>query len=296
MKNLKLSHLFDFGHAIRLAKSGVPVSSVNDDFIGRVTGIEETIQVKSKEIWSKENRRIGALIKGPEGLIDVLPYTTKMTRNGIINYIPTNEDLYSVWMFSDAAARCSSIILEPDTGNYKLEFERFLPDDHLAKHLPFWMLYNQDMIGYHRNAIFIAGKENSNWVNSLIYDQLSNVIDVRDKHDINVVIDTENDDTTTNYQSVVVSPNSWDIDSEIKEITIPTNIFIDIDSLNNVNLLNGENALESVKDFCQRLVEVNPLVNWVSFSLQEEIQNSDSSRESDNDDEASHDESYALKG
>lgn len=295
MKDLKLSHTFDFSHAMRLAKSGVPVSPVTGDFIDRVTGIENKISVKAQDIWSPENRRIGALLKGPEGLIDVLPYTTKMTRNGIINYIPTNEDLYEDWMHSDIAARCTSIqSLSENT--FELEFERIDSANHLSHHLPFWMLYDQNMIGYHHNAIFIGGQESANWVNALIFHKLSEIINIRNVNKIINVIDVDSDHQIENYQDIIISPNDWDLDTKIKVEDAPINIFIDVDSLNTMNLLNGENALESVKAFCYWLAESNPLVNWVSFSLEEELFNSNNIRKLNSEPNAAADETYALRG
>ena len=59
-----------------------------------------------------------------------------------------------------------------------------------------------------------------------------------------------------------------------------------------MNLSNGENAVDYVKAQCIELSKKFPLLNWVSFSLKEELGNSINLRETD---EAADDESYVLK-
>ena len=168
----------NFSQAIEKAKQGIPVSTNNWDFIGRLTGTNEIKQVPANQIWSPENRRIGALLEGSEGNINVLPYMTKMTRQGIINYIPTNEDMYANWMPSDVAQRCS-IIEANDEDNVVIKTELISSHEHLGSHFPFWMLYAQDMIGYHHRAIFVAGCRSNNLINSTIFNQLSTAINDR---------------------------------------------------------------------------------------------------------------------
>ena len=274
----------DFSQAIEKAKQGIPVSASNWDFIGRLTGTNETKQVPANQIWSPENRRIGALLEGEEGNINVLPYMTKMTRQGIINYIPTIEDMYAHWMPSDVAQRCS-IIEANDEDNVVIKTELISSHEHLGSHFPFWMLYAQDMIGYHHRAIFVAGCRSNNLINSTIFNQLSTAINDRatDEDTTGFITDLDfyNDDWNAycdgqqkEYLHLNLDERDFDIDYRIISVNKPTNLFIDIDSLNEMNLSNGENALDYVKAQCIALNEKFPLLNWVSFSLKEEMGNS----------------------
>ena len=296
----------NFSQAIEKAKQGIPVSTNNWDFIGRLTGTNEIKQVPANQIWSPENRRIGALLEGSEGNINVLPYMTKMTRQGIINYIPTNEDMYANWMPSDVAQRCSNIEAN-DIGDgiddFIIKTELMSSREHLSSHMPFWMLYDQDMIGYHHRAIFVAGCRSNNLVNSTIFNMLSAMINDRTidedttgfttdlgfyKDDWNAYCDGQQEE----YLHLDLDERDFDIDYRITSVNKPTNLFIDIDSLNQMNLSNGENAVDYVKAQCIELSKKFPLLNWVSFSLKEELGNSINLRETD---EAADDESYVLK-
>lgn len=278
----------NFSQALEKAKQGIPVSASNWDFIDRLTGTNEVKEVPANQIWSPENRRIGSLLKGPEGNIDVLPYLTKMTRRGIINYIPTNEDMYSNWMPSDVANRCSSIEINDLGDGYDeviIKTELISSSEHLSTSFPFWMLYDQDMIGYHHRAIFVAGCRSNNLVNSTIFNILSEKINNRAIDEDVTGFQTDlafyNDDWNAycdgkqkNYLHLNIDELDFDIDYRITRVDEPTNIFIDTDSLNEMNLRNGENAVEYIRAQCIKLNMKFPLLNWVSFSLKEMSSNS----------------------
>ena len=300
------NHILSFSQAFELAKTGVPVSSSLWDHVDRITSIDKVMQVQADQIWSPENRRIGALLKGPKGLIDVNPYSTKITRQGIINYIPTNEDLHAEWMRSDYVMRCVGISHSPEESDgYNLAFARTTPFEHIGANLPFWKLYDQEMIGYHHNAIFIAGGSKANIINSLIYNMLSSAIDNRFTQtmydgfidDDKLLEDEGWVDCCTpdvrDYFHIVMSEKDFDIDTHFLIVDKPLNVFIDIDSLNELNLVNGENALEYVRGQMMLLKQKFPLLNWVSFSLKEEMQGS--RVEEDEESDAADDETYALK-
>jgi hypothetical protein len=70
-------------------------------------------------------------------------------------------------------------------------------------------------------------------------------------------------------------------------------VFIDVDSLNEMNLYNRENALEYVKSQVMMIAEDKPNINWVAFSLKEQMQIIASA--SEDQDQAADDETYALK-
>lgn len=278
----------NFSQALEKAKQGIPVSASNWDFIDRLTGTNEVKEVPANQIWSPENRRIGSLLKGPEGNIDVLPYLTKMTRRGIINYIPTNEDMYSNWMPSGVANRCSSIEINDLGDGYDeviIKTELISSSEHLSTSFPFWMLYDQDMIGYHHRAIFVAGCRSNNLVNSTIFNILSEKINNRAIDEDVTGFQTDlafyNDDWNAycdgkqkNYLHLNIDELDFDIDYRITRVDEPTNIFIDTDSLNEMNLRNGENAVEYIRAQCIKLNMKFPLLNWVSFSLKEMSSNS----------------------
>ncbi len=295
--------LFNFGEAINLAKEGQPVSAIGWDLIDRVTGIDEVKYVPAEQIWSPENRRMGKLLKGPEGLIPVQPYCTKFTRNGIENYIPTNMDMNSHWMLSSTSQRCYLMMfIEGDEGlgEFLIHTNLISAKEHLTQNMPFWMLYEQEMIGYHHNAIFIAGSRDANLVNATIFNKLSALANERTPAlcgdsfvaDLNFLNDDWKDCCTVdqeNYLTIQLDELDFDFDHLITNVDEPVNVFVDIDSLNELNLRNGENAVEYVKAQCVILNEKFPLLNWVAFSLKEEIGNSSVGTE------AADDETYALK-
>ena len=99
---------------------------------------------------------------------------------------------------------------------------------------------------------------------------------------------------TVQYAIVIETSDGEDVEEDfrrLKEHTGPVNVFIDVDSLNEVNLYNGENALEYVKGQVMMIAENKPNINWVSFSLKEQMQIIASASE----DQAGDDETYALK-
>lgn len=289
---------FGFGQAFELTKLGKAVSCVDWDLVERVTTVAETKYVEAAQIWSPENRRMGTLLKGPQGAIPVRPYSTKFTREGIENYIPTNQDMNSVWMHSDCFAHCSIFDLD-ETGEYdviRFKTELMGKRNHLTENLPFWMLYDQDMIGYHHKAVFIASNRSSNLVNSTIFNVLSEMANKRNNSDQSEIFEADLDflndgwngfcdGQQKHYLHVNLDEFDYDIDHWFTNITEPTNVFIDTDSLNEMNLANGENALEYIRGRCSKLAQDNVLINWVAFSLKEEMGNS----------KVAGDETFALK-
>ena len=83
------------------------------------------------------------------------------------------------------------------------------------------------------------------------------------------------DDETVQYAIVIETSDGEDAEEDfrrLKEHTDPVNVFIDVDSLNEMNLYNRENALEYVKSQVMMIAEDKPNINWVSFSLKEQMQ------------------------
>lgn len=292
-------HEMTFGQAIELAKQGIPVSASNWDFIDRITGINETINVPVVNIWSPENRRIGMLVRGKNASIPVLPYSTKMTRHGIENYIPTNADMNDKWVRSDVAMRLAGVHYnEQESDDVVLAFDYFSTEEHLNLDLPFWKLYEQDMVGYHHNTIFIAGSHEANIFNTTLFNMMS-------AHLNNRLGSTTYDGFVANhdfyqdgwqdycdvyqacYTHVHVNEFSFDVDQYIKDIDKPTNIIIDADSLTTINLKNGENALDHIVSQVHLLTKTYPELTWVSISISEEMDRSKN--------DAADDETFALK-
>lgn len=289
-----MSNTFTFGEALELAKNGVAVSATSWDFVDRLTGTKDAKHVPADQIWSPENRRIGALLVGKNGPVPVLPYTTKMTRNGIINYSPDNKDLYDTWMRSDVALRCSNIYMTEDSEEINVILEQMTSNEHLQLDLPFWMLYDQDMIGYHHRSVFIAGHRSANVLNSTLFNMLSSHIDnrkevrIHDGFDVDVDFYGDGwmeccDENQKQYLHFNIDEHDFDIDQlfsvYLKNEYDPCNIFVDIDSLNDMNLNNGDNALEHVRAQILFLTKQYPNIHWVTFSLSEEMTRSKSLNE-----------------
>lgn len=298
--------IITFGEAIELAKQGIPVSNVNWGFLDRLTGHLEPLRVPADKIWSRENRK--AALRNADKSITVRPYLTKVDGQHIDNWLPSAKDIYDSWMLSSTYPRLKAITLVDDEDQaYKLEYE-LLPDQ--QPHHPFWMLYDQEMIGYFQLAIMIGGDIKTCKRNLLLIESMNLFANYRNintypqelKNDLVdpstnsgeflVVGEEENlgDSSDDIGHAIVVDNEIDDALERLKEHDYPINIFIDSDSLNGMDLFNGENALEYVKGRIVTMSNTNPNINWVSFSLKEEIDNSILDLP-----EAADDETYALK-
>lgn len=280
-----------FGQAMELAKQGVAVSNINWGFQERVSGHVEAMRVHASKIWAPENRK--AALRNPDQSITVRPYLNKVDGNYIDNWLPSAKDIYDLWMKSSVYPRLSRIELVDDEDQiYKLSYDLFA--EKYPQH-PFWMFYEQEMIGYNQLNIVIGGSGNVNRRNLLLLDQLSTaancrsiylyhellkevILDPTQDHEIleDMDYDEEDDeDETVQYSIVIETGKDYDVEEDfrrLKEHTDPVNIFIDVDSLNEMSLYNGENALEYVKGQVAMIAEDKPNINWVAFSLKEQMQ------------------------
>ena len=157
------------------------------------------------------------------------------------------------------------------------------------------MLYEQEMIGYNQLNIVIGGSNSVNRRNLLLLDQLSaaancrsiylyhellkeEFLDPTQANEIFEDIDYDekfDDGETVQYAILIETGKDYDVEEDfrrLKEHTDPVNVFIDVDSLNEMNLYNRENALEYVKSQVMMIAEDKPNINWVAFSLKEQMQ------------------------
>lgn len=279
--------LLSFGQAMELAKQGVAVSNINWSFQERVSGHIEAMRVHASKIWAPENCK--AALRNPDQSITVRPYLTKVDGNYIDNWLPSAKDIYDPWMKSSVYPRLSRIELVDDEDQiYKLSYDLFAEE---YPHHPFWMLYEQEMIGYNQLNIVIGGSNIVNRRNLLLVEQLSaaancrsiylyhellkeELLDPTQDHEIFEDMDYDEGETVQ-YSIVIETGKDYDIEEDfrrLKEHTDPVNVFIDVDSLNEMNLYNGENALEYVKGQVVMIAEDKPNINWVAFSLKEQMQ------------------------
>ena len=283
--------LLSFGQAMELAKQGVAVSNINWGFQERVSGHIEPMRVHASKIWSLENCK--AASRNSDQSITVRPYLTKVDGNYIDNWLPSAKDIYDPWMKSSVYPRLSRIELVDDEDQiYKLSYDLFAEE--YPNH-PFWMLYEQEMIGYNQLNIVIGGSNIVNRRNLLLVEQLSaaancrsiylhhellkeEFLDPTQANEIFEVMDYDEeyeDDETVQYAIVTETSDGEDAEEDfrrLKEHTDPVNVFIDVGSLNEMNLYNGENALEYVKGQVATIAKDKPNINWVSFSLKEQVQ------------------------
>ena len=294
MTNIVETNILSFSQALEFAKKGIPVSNREWGFVDRITSVNKIMEVEADQIWSPENRRIATLIHGKKAMISVQPYSTKMTRSGIENYIPTNADLHGDWMLSDRALRLTGLWYNTeDSDECTLKFERVSSKEHLTENLPFWMLYDQEMIGYHSNVIFISGSAKASKMNATIYNMMAQALDNRfvDKVFDDWVVDDEfleeqnwleYCDIQANYYNFIrITKKDFDIYNRVT-VDLPVNIIIDTDSLNDLDLPKGDNALDHVLYEIQKLqnaCEETNLINFYAFSLKEQIQHSRSNEE-----------------
>lgn len=302
--------LLSFGQAMELAKQGVAVSNINWGFQERVSGHIEPMRVHASKIWSLENCK--AASRNSDQSITVRPYLTKVDGNYIDNWLPSAKDIYDPWMKSSVYPRLSRIELVDDEDQiYKLSYDLF--EEEYPNH-PFWMLYEQEMIGYNQLNIVIGGSNSVNRRNLLLLDQLSAAANCRSiylYHELlkeefldptqdnqifeDMDYDEEFDDgETVQYAIMIETGKDYDVEEDfrrLKEHTDPVNVFIDVDSLNEMSLFNRENALEYVKGQVMMIAEDKPNINWVAFSLKEQMQ----IVVPVSDDQAADDETYALK-
>ena len=296
--------LLSFGQAMELAKQGVAVSNINWGFQERVSGHIEPMRVHASKIWSLENCK--AASRNSDQSITVRPYLTKVDGNYIDNWLPSAKDIYDPWMRSSVYPRLSRIELVDDEDQiYKLSYDLFAEE--YPNH-PFWMLYEQEMIGYNQLNIVIGGSNSVNHRNLLLLDQLSAAVNCRsiylyhellkeellDPTQDNEILEEYGDDGIVQYAILIETGKDYDVEEDfrrLKEHTDPVNVFIDVDSLNEMNLYNKENALEYVKSQVMMIAEDKPNINWVAFSLKEQMQIIASTSE----EQAGDDETYALK-
>lgn len=279
----KANQLMTFGQAIELAKQGIPVSAQGWDFIDRLTACTSaTMLVPVDEIWSPENRRIGALLGQKE--VPVKPYFTKMTRQGIENYIPTNEDMFDLWMVSEAYLHCTSITADYDFLHRSIDMSfALMTDEHVINgNLPFTQLYRQKMIGYHDNVYFVAGSEAPNKLNATIFNTLvqhaNNRMNDRTFDGFVTDVDFYQDGwlgycdgiAGAKYNLIVIDERNFDIDT-----MIPThqavNVILDAGSLMDISLPTGDTALDFITAQLIRMSHDNQHVNWVEFDLGDEL-------------------------
>ena len=279
---------FDFSTAMNFIRKGVPVSASNWNFVDRLSGTTETKQVRTEDIWLPENRRVSELIHGKTGVVNVKPYMTKMTLGGIENYIPTNEDLFDKWMRADTFLHCTSINHYPEeSDDVNLTFHLMSGKEHINNNLPFWKLYEQEMIGYHNRFVFIAGTDAANKLNATIINTLQQYANIRnmDKAYDGFIMDAGFykddwrdycDKSQIYYNLLTIDSRDFDIDMLIQNLLIvgPVNVFIDVGSLIHLQLPTGDSALDHVTNQLIVLSESNPNLNWVTLDFQEEISNS----------------------
>lgn len=278
--------VISFGDAMEFSKQGISVSNENWGFRERVSGHPLPIRVSADKIWSAENKK--AALRNRDNAITVRPYMTKTDGNHVDNWMPTSKDMYDNWMLSATFPRLVSIVKGTTQCSYDLKFD-FVQDEH--PHHPFWMLYDQDMIGYGAETVYISGSIISALRGLDVIDRMNEVIQSRIVGDgileTIILAETQNSgchqlihvtpDRTLNNKSGYLNIQRGDFDHEVLKIIGNTmdhvNIFIDVDSLNEVNLPNGENALEYIKGIVDKLAEDNAYINWVavSFSEQKEL-------------------------
>lgn len=275
--------LMSFGQAIEAAKQGIAVSAQGWDFIDRLTSpTPADKQVPLDQIWSPENRRIGALMGQKE--LTVKPYFTKMTRQGIENYIPTNEDMFDAWMVSDYFLHCASISVDYDHSDSEINmsFSVMTDSDAAQANLPFAQLYQQKMIGYHNNIYFIAGNESSNKLNATIFNTLvqhTNNRMAKETFDGFIINQEFYKDGWTEYcdpiavaeyKLITINEKDFDIDEQLPE-HCPINVIVDVGSLIDLNLPTGDSALDFVTAQLERMNQTNLSINWVEFDLGDEL-------------------------
>ena len=282
---LKANPLMTFGQAIELAKHGIAVSAQGWDLVDRITGIHETKRVDTDQIWSPENRRVGTLLGSPDAKTPVKPYFTKMTRQGIENYIPTNADMFDFWMRSESYLRCKSISIDMDGSEegLNLSFGLISAEDHANSELPFWDLYANNLIGFHNRVYFIAGSKAPNILNAAVFNALCQHANNRmstESFDGFVLTPEFYQDgwlgycdiDTAHYQMMELTPSWFDVDSQITDLSNPVTIIVDEESLTGMDLIIGDNALDFVCNQLIQLSEENPNVNWVVLNLKNQIE------------------------
>lgn len=301
---MKFNYL-TFGEAIELAKKGQPVSASTWDFVDRLTGISTTMVVKPEQIWLPENRRMAELMG--KGTVPVRPYLTRMTREGILNQCFTNEDVYANWLPADVTNRCSYIgYSESDPETLVLRTELFNVDHAIRFDTPFWMVYEQQMLGYHNNYYFIGGCVSDNIINATIMNLLSQNLDNRSSPSVVNEIGIDNwflkdgwrddvcNEDALRYRFIQLDELDYDFDFWFEDVNKPVSIFVDARSLNQLNLKNGENAIEHVTSVLAKLTQFNPLLNWVVIDREGIIDDCKIALERQKA-EASADETFALK-
>lgn len=280
--------VISFGDAMEFAKQGISVSNVNWGFRERLSGHPNAMRVEASKIWSAENRK--AALRNPDGAITVRPYLTKTDGDHIDNWLPSAKDMYDQWMLSSTFSRLAVIRQKDSPFTNSLDLEFSLIHDSKPTH-PFWMLYDQNMIGYGANNICFGASSSSNLRNLLLIEKLEKHInnrqvignDIADDVDTITVMSSGerltridvNDDgelTSTNGHVLVSRQVDDRIMTAIANIKTPTNIYLDVDSLNGIHLGIGENTLEYLKGIIHPMSEVNPNINWVSFSFEEQMQ------------------------
>ena len=282
MSNTNL--LMSFGRAIELAKTGISVSAAHWDLVDRLTGISAPMEVPTEQIWSPENRRMSTIMHGSDGFSTVTPYLTKFTRQGIVNYIPTTEDIYAQWMLSDVYPRLVSLKRDiEENDDVYLKFELISKDQHIDQNLPFADLYAKNMVGFGSRVFFIAANDETNRVNAVIYEHLAFNMNKRSSttsyggftvdhafFDNEEWIDYCGPDVIK-YQFIEINKDKFDIDACAFDVTSPVNIFVDVDSLQPLDLVTGDTALDNVIHQCIQMEQKYPNINWIAVSVKDEM-------------------------
>lgn len=279
--------LLSFGRAIELAKNGHAVSAAHWDLVDRLTGIGAAMQVPTDQIWSPENRRMSAIMNGTNGVSTVAPYMTKFTRHGIVNYIPTNEDMYAAWMLSDVYPRLIKLEKDPEeSDDVNFTFELMSQDQHLNQDLPFADLYLKNMVGFGTKTFFVSADDKVNKVNAVIYDYLASHANDRcvtisyDGFTLDDAFFDKNEwmdycsSDAAKHEFIEIHTRNFDLDLHIYDVASPVNIFIDIDSLQLLDLPTGDTALDCIIHQCVSMSEHNPNINWIAVSMNDEISKS----------------------
>lgn len=251
---------FGFHEAMELAFKGISVSSRNWGFIDRMTGNGQTTMVEVDNIWLEENKRIGKLLFGD--VVPVLPYFTRMTEHGIEYHKPTFTDVNSHWMKANDYLHLNKIKHLP---NDELELEFIICDDitSLRHNLPLWMLYNSDVVGFGYTPYVISTFSHMVVLLDALVKSVNLYANFRDRDTLLTKAVIPHDS-----KGYVVDPSDWDIYETFDTKTL---FILDMDSLNRVTLLNGENAYDYFVAQIKSFVEANPQHSWIGLSLQEQI-------------------------
>ena len=275
--------IISFGDAMEFAKQGISVSNVNWGFRERLSGHPNAMRVEASKIWSAENRK--AALRNPDSAITVRPYMTKTDGEHIDNWLPSAKDMYDQWMLSATYSRLASISQQNGQSDKILNLD-FSCIKATNPHHPFWMLYDQDMLGYGANTICIGGSDEVNARNlnlisclekhisdrSAIGDDPADDVDTIDVGPCNQIVSLKVDDEYKLLSVVVDKAFDEQPLHAIAATLTQTNVYLDVDSLNELELSNGENALEYLKGIIHQMSETNPNINWVSFSFDEQMQ------------------------